>query len=188
MRLARAFLRGARRIARRPGRELRGEREPALEMVERIGELARATPACRATQRRPRSRARTQVAVRIGDGRRGGARCRAARARARARGARSRSSLARLLVRVLAEPAPLRVAEDVGEEHLGVVAVGLEQHDVGVRVTARWYCSMPDLHARMDDRAEGLRRARAAGRPRSACRGAAARCARRSARRTARAD
>ena len=39
--------------------------------------------------------------------------------------------------------AALPVAEDVGEEHVGVLAVGLEQHDVGVAGTARRYLSMP---------------------------------------------
>ena len=64
--------------------------------------------------------------------------------------------LARLLVRRGAEPPALRVTEDAGEEHVGVLAVRLEQDHVGVRVLAAIFLHA-DLHPRMDDRAEGLR-------------------------------
>jgi hypothetical protein len=50
----------------------------------------------------------------------------------------------------------LRVAEDVGEEHVRVLAIRLEQNEVRVRILAAVLLHA-DLHARMDDRAERLR-------------------------------
>ena len=44
---------------------------------------------------------------------------------------------ARLVVSGSAKPLALRVAEDAREEHVGVLALRLEQHDVGVRILAR---------------------------------------------------
>ena len=65
-------------------------------------------------------------------------------------------ALPRLAIRRLAQPLALRVAEDVGKKHVGILAIGLEQQDVGVRILAAVFLHA-DLHARMDDRAKCLR-------------------------------
>ncbi|EWS52543.1 hypothetical protein X551_04669 [Methylibium sp. T29] len=56
---------------------------------------------------------------------------------------------------MLGHAAALRVAERVGEEHLGVARVGLEQQDVGVGVELV-VLAQAELHARADQRAERL--------------------------------
>jgi hypothetical protein len=58
--------------------------------------------------------------------------------------ARAQHRRACLLVGVLGQRAALRIAEGVGQEHLGVAVVGLEQHDVGVGVAA-----LVALHAQL---------------------------------------
>ena len=88
----------------------------------------------------------------------------------------SAASRARLLVGVFGQRAALRVAEGVGQEHLRVAVVGLEQHDVGVRVAAL-VALHAELQPRMDQRAEGLASAPPAGRRRPAAGCAPRRCA-----------
>ena len=44
--------------------------------------------------------------------------------------------LPRLLVGRGAKPPPLRITEDAREEHVGVLAVGLEEDNVGMRILA----------------------------------------------------
>ena len=72
-------------------------------------------------------------------------------------GARAARLCARRGERERAQPLALRVAEDAGEEHVGVLARRLEQQ----RCRRRGYCARvllhADLHARVDDRAERLR-------------------------------
>jgi hypothetical protein len=61
----------------------------------------------------------------------------------------------RLAVGLLREPLAVGIAEYVGEKHVGIVATGLEQDDVGVLVLD-FVLGQAGLHARMDDGAEGL--------------------------------
>jgi len=62
----------------------------------------------------------------------------------------------RMAVGVFGEAPPVGVAEDIGEEDHRVVARRLEQHDVGVG-KFMGIAIHADLHARLDERAEGLR-------------------------------
>src|SRR5271166_4266978 len=62
----------------------------------------------------------------------------------------------RVAVGVFGEPAPIGVAEDVGEEEHFVVARRLEQNDVGVRVLPG-VALHADAHARVDEGAKSLR-------------------------------
>src|SRR5271166_6991902 len=62
----------------------------------------------------------------------------------------------RVAVGVFGEPAPIGVAEHVGEEDHFVVARRLEQNDVGVRVLPG-VALHADAHARVDERAKSLR-------------------------------
>ncbi len=66
---------------------------------------------------------------------------------------------ARLLIGVLAQPAPVRIAEDVDEEHFPVVLARLDDDDirVGIDVPVALH---PNFHAGVNERAEGLRQNR----------------------------
>ena len=63
---------------------------------------------------------------------------------------------ARLLVGMLGETAAAGVAEDVGEEHLGIVAIRLEQHEIAAAIGGL-VGRHAGAHPRMEHGAERLR-------------------------------
>src|SRR5204863_6448999 len=65
-------------------------------------------------------------------------------------------ALQRVVVRGLAKPSAMRVAEDVGKEHIGVFAIGLEQKNIGVRILPAVFLHSY-IHPGMDDRPKSLR-------------------------------
>ena len=67
-----------------------------------------------------------------------------------------KQALARLAICGLAQILAARIAENGGEKHGGVLAIGFEQKDVGVGVL-RPVSVHADFHPRMHDRTKGLR-------------------------------
>src|SRR5690349_4373517 len=65
-------------------------------------------------------------------------------------------ALARVAIRGLTQVRTVGIAEDIGEEHVGVFAIGLEQEDVGTRILSP-VLFHPDAHPRMNDGAKSLR-------------------------------
>jgi hypothetical protein len=65
-------------------------------------------------------------------------------------------ALPRLVIRGLAKSFAMRVTEDVRKEHVGVLAIRLEQENVGLRILAAVFFH-PHFHPGVDDRPERLR-------------------------------
>jgi len=70
-------------------------------------------------------------------------------------GAPREQTLPRLVVCGIAQAATMRIAEDVREEHVGILAFRLEQQNIGLRILLAVFLHA-DFHPRVNDGAECL--------------------------------